>query len=197
MTERKYDRELQIKTLGIRELEEANHNRYEATPYEALEKLKDAYTFNNKDQLVDFGCGRGRSMFYIHHHFDIPVSGVEADDKTFDEALINKKSYLLDKDDTHAPIYFEYGLAENYLIDKKDNRFYFFNPFSLVIFKKVIKNILQSVKEYPRTVEIIFYYPLQGFMHFLQEETPFELINQINVPGLHGEHGKFAIFRIR
>lgn len=195
MSERKYDRSLRIQTLGIRELEEANHNRYEATPYVALDKLVEEYKINETDKLVDFGCGRGRSMFYFHHHFHIPVTGIEADDKTFDEALDNKASYRHEAGHIEAPIYFEYGLAENYELNKEDNLFYFFNPFSLTIFKKIVENILQSVKAHPRTVDIIFYYPLNEFMQFLQKDTPFELITQINVPGIHGEHGKFAIYR--
>src|SRR5699024_10596523 len=110
-------------------------------------------------------------------------------------ALANKASYRHEAAHIEAPIYFEYGLAENYLIQPEDNLFYFFNPFSLTIFKKIVANILKSVKDNPRTVEIIFYYPLEGFVYFLQKETPFELTTQINVPGIHGEHGKFAIFR--
>lgn len=196
MNEREKDRLLGIQTLGIRELEEQNHNRYEATPYVALDMLAKEYKINKTDKLVDFGCGRGRTMFYIHHHFHIPVTGIEADDKTFDEALANKTSYRYDAEHIEAPIYFEYGLAENYEVNKSDTLFYFFNPFSLTIFKKIVANILDSVKKEPRKVEIIFYYPLQGFVHFLQNETPFELITQINVPGIHGEYGRFAIFRL-
>lgn len=196
MAERKYDRSLGIQTLGIRELEDTNHNRYEATPYAALHKLFEEYRIRDTDQLVDFGCGRGRTMFYVHHHSQIPVKGVEGDDKTFDEALANKGSYRHEAAHIEAPIYFEYGLAENYLVDKTDNLFYFFNPFSLAIFKKVIANILHSVRQSPRTIEIIFYYPLRPFKEYLRTATPFEIINKINVPGIHGEHGKFIIYRM-
>lgn len=195
MLERKYDRKLMVRTDGIRELEEKHHNRCEATPYEALDTLFRVYQFNEGDQVVDFGCGKGRAMFYIHHHFQVPITGIEADDLTIDEALQNKTSYFYDRDENEPPINIEYGLAEMYKVKPSDNRFYFFNPFELPIFRKVIYNILQSVNEHKRTVEIILYYPLPEFKHFLRSRTPFELINQIKVPKIHGKYGKFAIYR--
>lgn len=195
MLERKYDRKLQIRTTGVRELNIKHHNRCEATPYEALDVLFKSYTLKQGDHVVDFGCGRGRAMFYIHHYFQVPVTGIEADDETFEEALKNKESYMFGRSENEPPLEFEFGLAEMYEVKRSDNRFYFFNPFALPIFKKVIYNILTSVNKHPRTVELILYYPLSEFRHFLQSRTPFELINQITVPNIHGKHGKFAIFR--
>lgn len=197
LAERKFDRNLQIRTGGLREWGESAHlyNRYEATPYAALEKLVQHYTFKPEDQVVDFGCGRGRVTFYIHHRFNIPVTGVEAHDKTFAEALTNKKMYRKKRQHLKAPITLEYALAEQYQVEKEDNCFYFFNPFSIKIFKQVISNILKSMKENGRTVELILYYPLPEFKEFLQTKTPFEMINKIKVKGDHGKYGKFVIYR--
>src|SRR5699024_9760224 len=144
MEERERDLELGIRTTGIREWknEDGPYNRYEATPYLALDKLFKYYSFAENDQLVDFGCGRGRISFYIHYHFQIPVVGVENNDKTFDELVDNEASYLRQNGQITAPLYFEFGLAEQYRIQPTDTVFYFFNPFSLRIFKRVIHNIL-------------------------------------------------------
>src|SRR5690625_4384027 len=134
MAEQKYDHRLNIRTVGIREQkskEAAHHNRYEATPYVALDELFKVYKIHENHQLIDFGCGRGRTMFYVHHRFNIPVTGIEANDKTFDEALSNKASYRHIASHISAPINFQYGLAEDLEIEKDDNLFYFFNPFSL------------------------------------------------------------------
>src|SRR5699024_10327226 len=151
------------------------------TPYEALDKLFKAYTFDAYDCLVDFGCGRGRVSFYVHYHFQIPVVGVENNDKTFTELMENEAIYLRHHPNIHAPLYFEFGLAEDYDIHPIDNVFYFFNPFSLDIFKRVVNNIISSVEHVKRSVDNISYYPLPAFQHFLQQ-TPFQLINKINVP---------------
>lgn len=198
MNERKYDYALNIHTVGIREQPQKvadQHNRYEATPYKALERLIQVFDVKPTHHLIDFGCGRGRTMFFIHHHFDIPVVGIEANDDTFEEALSNYESYLRIAKDATAPIQFLFGLAEDFEIEQEANLFYFFNPFSLKIFKKVIYNILRSVKETPRTAEIIFYYPLPEFQRFLKEHTPFVPVQEINIPGIHGQHGKFIIYR--
>ena len=201
MLERKYDDLLQIRTAGIREWREGDeqerYSRYEATPYAALNALFRAYKIKPTDQVVDFGCGRGRVCFYIHKHFNVPVTGIENNDLTFTEALKNKEVYREKFHYLSAPIRFEYGLAEQYPIQPEENVFYFFNPFSPEIFKQVIHNILRSVKEHPRTVDIIFYYPLPEFHEFLLTETPFQLINKVKAYDKHGKYGKFHIYRLK
>lgn len=199
MAERKFDKSLHIRTVGLREWgkEASLYNRYEATPYKALEKLVHHYSFERDDRLVDFGCGRGRVTFYIHNKFNIPVTGIEANDKTFEEALQNKQMYRKKRNHLKAPIRFQYGLAEQYEVSEEDNCFYFFNPFSIRIFKKVMSNIMQSYKENKRTMELILYYPLPEFKRYIREKTNFQMINKIKVPGDHGKYGKFVIYRLK
>lgn len=198
MIERKFDQMLQIRTVGLREWKKHTelYNRYEATPYPALEKLRQAYKLKPTDHLVDFGSGRGRVSFFMHYHFNVPVTGIEMNDLTFEESLKNRNIYMQTFKHLHAPIHFEFGLAENYQIQPDQNIFYFFNPFSVKIFKQVIHNILESVKKKDRQVDIIFYYPLNEFKHFLKKETPFRLINKIKAYKDHGPYGKFLIYRL-
>lgn len=197
LAERKFDQMLHIRTTGIREWRNHtdHYNRYEATPYAALEKLVQFYKLKQGDQVVDFGSGRGRVSFYFHYHFNIPVTGIEMNEITYEEALYNKALYRQKNKHLKAPIRFEFGLAENYQVDLKDNVFYFFNPFSITIFKQVVHNILHSVRKKKRTVDIILYYPLPEFKKFLKKETPFKLINKIKVSNSHGKYGKFLIYR--
>lgn len=199
MAERKYDRKLHIQTTGLREWGKGKkaYNRYEATPYAALKKLFTQYKLSEIDRVVDFGSGRGRVAFFIHHHFNIPVTGIEANDKTLDEALKNKQSYRQKRQHLKAPITFEFALAEQYEIDDVATCFYFFNPFSVQIFKKVIHNILRSVKRNERTVELILYYPLPEFKEYLHMHTDFEMIQRIPTSGDHGKYGKFVIYRLQ
>lgn len=196
--ERKHDESLNISTIGIREWRDkaSDYNRYEATPYKALDKLFQKYTINKEDEVVDFGCGRGRVSFYIHNRFEVPVTGIEAHDKTFEESLDNETSYLRCNKHIEAPIHFDYGLAEDYEISLTANRFYFFNPFSVDIFEKVVRNILHSIEENQRSVDIILYYPLPEYKRYLEKNTPFKLLNKIKVPGIHGRYGKFLIYQL-
>ena len=64
----------------------------------------------------------------------------------YQEALENQASYMQKSKQIGGSIRFECCLAEEYEIEPTDNRFYFFNPFSVQIFIKVIDNILLSVE---------------------------------------------------
>lgn len=195
MVERSYDRQLGIKTVGLREWDgHDQYNRYEATPYEALDRLFQAYRFRNGDRVVDFGSGRGRVTFSIHHRFHVPVVGIEAHDKTYEESLENKISYRIRARDIEAPIKLKFGLAEHYEVQPRDNRFYFFNPFSHRVFEKVMANIMNSVEEAPRSIDVILYYPLPQYKKILQNLS-FRMINKIKVPDAQDAFEKFVIYR--
>lgn len=196
--ERTYDSNLNIKTTGIREWKDPNvpFNRCESTPYHSLNQLFKSYRIKKTDQIVDFGVGRGRVTFYIHNTFHVPVTGIEVNDLTYDEVVKNKKTYRLQAKHIKAPINIEYGLAEHYGVKDTDNIFYFFNPFSIGIFKTVVKNIIESVTEQKRTVDIILYYPLDEYKDFLKKETSFVLMNKIYVPERKDKKEKFLIYRL-
>lgn len=198
MAERKYEQLLNIRTTGMREWRNQTHyNRYEATPYKALEELFRHYKLNKSDRLVDFGSGRGRVPFYIHNRFKIPVTGVEVNDQTFEEALDNKSSYRYKAKDIAAPIRFDFAMAEQFEVDKTDNVFYFFNPFSPDIFKKVVKNILRSVEKEERPVDLILYYPTPRYKEILTKKDAFKLVNKVKVPGATDKLEKFLIYRLK
>lgn len=199
VSERKYDNNLNIRTTGLREWNHGvdNYNRYEATPYEALDELFKHYKLRKTDKVVDFGVGRGRVAFYIHNRFKVSVTGIEANDKTLDEAIRNKESYEYKLGKNNLPIHFEYGLAEHYKIKPDENVFYFFNPFSAEVFKEAVNNILKSLEENKRTMDIILYYPMPRYKKFLKDDTPFELLNKVRLPGVSDKREKFLIYRYR
>ncbi|MFS8651686.1 MAG: hypothetical protein FWJ66_07195, partial [Caldibacillus sp.] len=123
-----WDAVLNIKTEGFSKFAPTAHYfRYEATPYAALEALFRSYKIKPHDRVVDFGCGRGRVCFYIHKHFNVPVTGIENNDLTFREALKNKEIYRHKYKHLSAPIRFEYGLAERYPIRPEKKMFFTFS----------------------------------------------------------------------
>lgn len=198
MADRKIDRELLIDTTGLREWsrkEAHNYNRTESTPYLALDELFKVYKVKEGDKLVDFGCGRGRVAFYIHHVHSIPVRGVELHDLTFDELVDNKRSYKRNKNLENPPIFFEYGYADKYEIKDDENIFYFFNPFSVKIFRKVVDNILKSLEKNDRETDIILYYPLNSFKKHLETKTTFKRLETIRLPWKKDKKKKFIVYR--
>lgn len=195
--DKKFDEKLLIRTTGIREWrEDTPYNRTESTPYMALETLFDKYKLNEQDQLVDFGAGRGRVAFYIHNQFNIPITAVELNELTLDEALRNKRGYRSHASHLEAPIQFQYGYAEQYEVTEEDNKFYFFNPFKAEIFEEVVDNIVESAEQVGKEVDIILYYPMPGYKRYLAEKTDFTLVNKVLVDGMKDKREKFLIYRL-
>ena len=201
MKENYYEKLLNINTKG-----NENWNRtsthahpYEPTLYEALDVLFENYTLNIEDNVVDFGCGKGRLIFYINYYFKCRVSGVEFNDLYYNEALLNKSRYIQKNKKMEDKINFYCNLAQNYEIDEKENKFYFFNPFSVQIFMCVVENILRSFEENPRNIDLIFYYPSDDYVQFLEYRTPFILEKEIIFDDLYKNDPmeKFLIYTLK
>jgi SAM-dependent methyltransferase len=199
MKESNYDELLNIETEGNQRgyNKSFHYHRYEPTPYTALENLFAEYELNSSDHIVDFGCGKGRLNFFIHYLFQASVTGVEMNEKLYEEALENKANYLI-RAKNKGEIQFQCCLAEKYEINPLDNRFYFFNPFTIPIFWKIINHILVSVEKYKREVDVILYYPSEDYIYYLENNTLFELIKEIQLPGLYenNPNERFLIYRL-
>lgn len=194
-----YDNLLYIKTgnTGVRPEKSLHYHHYEATPYSIIHTLFETYELQNYDRFVDFGSGKGRLLFYVHNLFGTSVTGVEMNEHLHKKTKENKKKYL-----KHASkkgdILLECCLAEEYEVKETDNVFYFFNPFSIQIFMKVINNILKSVEQHPREIDIILYYPSSVYIQYLERSTSFKLLQEVQVPGLYkiNENERFLIYRL-
>lgn len=200
MDEQYYEKLLNIKTSGEQKIfnDSPHYNRYEPTSYSVLEILSKQYNFTAEDHIVDFGCGKGRLNFYINHFFDSTVIGIEMNNFFYKQAIDNKRDYLKKHKKKANKINFLNCFAEEYTINPTDNKFYFFNPFSLQIFIKVIENILISVESYERTADIILYYPTYDYIKFIENNTPFILLKEIKSPYLYDNdrRNSFSVYRL-
>ena len=200
MTEQDYEKLLNIKTMGDQKVfyDSLHYHRYEPTSYKWLNVLCENYDFNSKDTVVDFGCGKGRLNFCLNYFFDCAVTGIEINNYFIELCNDNKTSYLKKTKKSSKNINFVNCLAQEYKVDKKDNKFYFFNPFSSQIFISVIENILDSVYENPRTVDLILYYSEDDYIYYLENYTCFELRKEIPMPILYEKdhRHKYVIYRM-
>jgi len=200
MKEYYYDKLMGIKTGGDQQgfNKSFHYHRYEPTPYSAIEELFYHYQVSNNDRIVDFGCGKGRLNFFIHYHFHATVVGIEMNEEFYQEALNNRKNFLKTAYLPNSHIYFHNCLAEEYQVEPLDNRFYFFNPFSVQIFIKIINNILISVEQAERDVEIILYYPSEDYIYYLENDTSFELKKEIILPYVYEDNPneRFLIYQL-
>lgn len=189
MKEYEGDQYLNIATEGTQWIAEAtlHHNRYEPTPYLHLKELFNRHPLNRDDGLVDFGCGKGRLNFYVHDRFSCRATGVELNTSFCGEAQQNLENYTRSSKHRNASddIRFRCGMAQDYEVQPEDTVFYFFNPFSVQIFMKVVDNILLSHEIYPRNMKIILYYPTREYINFLERNTAFELSEEIDLPAIN------------
>ena len=94
MTEREWDKKLKIQTDGRDDShEDEYHYPYEPTPYAVLERLAESGYISQGDRVIDYGCGKGRVGFFLNHELDCHVTGVEFDEKIYQQAIKNISTY--------------------------------------------------------------------------------------------------------
>lgn len=198
--ERWMDNFLNIETEEVREWSDRSkmrvYNRTEATPYQVLDQLFDVYEWPNAANLVDFGCGTGRLAFYVHHYFNIPVTGLELNREVFPGLQENLKRYRSAFELNDNKLNFLLEAAEDYQVQPGNNVFYFFNPFVASVFKRVLSNIEKSLAEHPRPADIILYYPLYEWQQVMARSQFFQRLGSIPLKSIFDdEHEKFIIYR--
>ena len=161
--ENTWDKLLQIKTTG-RDDSNADQYRYpyEPTPYKVLERLANSGLIGKKDVVLDYGSGKGRVDFFISYQTKAKTIGVEYDERIFQGALENQKTAI-----SGARTEFVLVRAEEYEVSPEVNRYYFFNPFSVELLRKVMARIIESYYEKPREVFLFFYYPSEEYISYL------------------------------
>ncbi|MDE6433783.1 MAG: class I SAM-dependent methyltransferase [Lachnospiraceae bacterium] len=176
--------------LGIESTEIVYNNRYnddyfryEPTSYSGLicafdemEEVLDRY-----DRLVDFGCGKGRVLFYVNQRFRCEVCGIEVDENLYENALDNRAYYNTRFRDSYERIEIINGKAEEYEIKREDTVFYFFNPFEINIFEQVMEHVMESVQIFPRRIFVMMYYPKEEYRDYMRQKK-FKLYKIAKLP---------------
>lgn len=200
-TNKKHDKNLNINTQGLIKYKDNKlYNRTESTPYKALETLIAKYSITNEDSLVDFGAGKGRAIMFLHKETGVTAIGVEANETTYRELEKNVNRYLKSKKvnrylkskKANGTLGIEKEYAENYKITD-ENKFFFFNPFKVSIFEKVVKNIINNAESQDKKVDIILYYPTKKYQDFLKT-TPFKITDEIKIKNAIGFTEKIIIY---
>ncbi|WP_040226292.1 class I SAM-dependent methyltransferase [Bhargavaea cecembensis] len=201
MNEHDMDRLLGIRTAGVQDwgVRSIHDNRYEATPYEALDALLDNCPIGRRDGIVDYGSGKGRVAFYLNHRTGASVTGIEMDGSLYLQSLGNRDAYMIKKKTRlKGSVSFLNCRAEDYRVKGLDTVFFYFNPFSVSLFAKTISRILQSAEERPRPVSVLLYYPTLDYLSFMEHHTPFVHALDLPIPGLseNNPNERFSIWKI-
>ena len=153
LTEEQWERKLNIRTGGgSNHAADGENYPYEPTPYSVLVRLAESGYLTKDNILVDYGCGKGRVSIFLADRIRCRVIGIDYNEdliRTAEENLIRSRA---------KGIAFLHAAAEHYEVEDADS-FFFFNPFSEVILKRVIDQIIWSWYENPRKMHLFFYYP--------------------------------------
>jgi SAM-dependent methyltransferase len=173
--ENTWDKLLQIKTTG-RDDSNSDQYRYpyEPTPYSVLERLANSGLIRKKDVVLDYGCGKGRVDFFLSYQTKATTIGIEYDERIYQSSLENQKTAV-----SKARTEFVLARAEEYEVPSEVNRYYFFNPFSVELLRKVMARIIESYYENPREMFLFFYYPSEEYISYLMTVDELEFYDEI------------------
>ena len=175
-----WDKLLQIQTCGRDETNaDEHHHPYEPTPYCVLERLAASGFFGKGDVVLDYGCGKGRVGFFLSYRTKAKTIGIEYDPHIYEDALKNQKTAL-----SRVKTDFLLTHAEAYRVPQEANRCYFFNPFTVEIFRKVMARIIQSWYEHPREIFLFFYYPAEAYISYLMTVDELDFFDEIECDDL-------------
>ena len=161
MTEREWDKRLRVRTIGREDEANANYSPYEPTPYSVLARLADSGLVRRSHRLLDYGCGKGRAVFFLAAVVGCRATGIDYSQKLIDIAKENRRTSKLGDRVTLVC-----GLAEQYDPGDADAAF-FFNPFSEKVFAAVLRRLTQSWRDNPRPLRLFCYYPSDAYLALL------------------------------
>ena len=174
------DAKLHVKTTGrIGDFSDDHVYPYEPTSYSVLDRLAQSGWVQNTDHLLDYGCGKARTLIYLHDKTGCRASGVELIQSLYDTGLENIASYNKHVCMPHGKqcvIDLACCPAQSYEIPPSVNRVFFFNPFSVEIFKSVMKRVTDSFYEKTRPILVFLYYPQDEYVAYMAQldEVMFE-----------------------
>ena len=157
-----------IKTMTIDDLQLLDvkgRNKKHASIYQGANYflLEEAFDYLKESgvtgDLVDYGSGKGRIMAVAAHYGFQQITGIDFAPSLCNMAMKNIGNIQGNYPEVKFDILCEDAVS--YTVGKNDNIFFFFNPFDEVIMLQVVKNILQSVRQNPREIYVVYINPVE------------------------------------
>jgi SAM-dependent methyltransferase len=166
LQEIKGEKQYGINTTGADELSRLNkagidisHSTiYMPVSYSLIESALQKIKPGNRKHFLDIGCGKGRAMCVAANFGFNKLTGID-----FSQAFCNSANENLTiTSKKKASIQFNVICSDAAMthIPADVDCVFLFNPFDEMIMKKVLRNILQSLRSSPRSLNIIYANPL-------------------------------------
>ena len=191
----RWDKLLKIRTTG-RDDSKADQYRYpyEPTPYSVLERLANSGLIRKNNTLIDYGCGKGRVDYFMAYQTKCHSIGIEYDERIYNRALANKTDAV-----SGNKVKFLCVDAVGFKIPDNVDRFFFFNPFSVEIFKSVLANIIDSYYENQREMLVMCYYPSDEYLMCLSQEYNVTFVEEFDCSDIsvgESRREKVVVYRV-
>jgi SAM-dependent methyltransferase len=127
---------------------------YTVTPRSHLKEIFKALELSGKESFIDIGCGKGFVLSFASGYNFRKVTGIDYSQKLCHIAQRNMDRLRL----TDAKVYC--GDASEFSDYDDYDVFFFFNPFGIDVFRKVMHKIEETLKRKPRKIKIAYYHPV-------------------------------------
>ena len=195
MKEKEWEKLLRIKTTGRDDTRSDTFRYpYEPTSYEVLERLANTGIIGKNNTLLDYGCGKGRVSIFMAYQTKCHSIGIEYDERIYNRALANKTDAV-----SGNKVKFLCVDAVGFKIPDNVDRFFFFNPFSVEIFKSVLANIIDSYYENQREMLVMCYYPSDEYLMCLSQEYNVTFVEEIDCSDIsdgESRREKVVVYRV-
>ena len=176
-----WDDYLNIHTAGRdASAEDENHYPYEPTPYTVLQRLVESGRIDGESFLIDYGSGKGRTAFFLHHETGCRVLGIEFNPTLYEMAEKNLTAYRRKSSD----IGFVLQDAGHFEVPDDADCFWFFNPFSVRILRTVLARIADSYYRKSRRMTLYYYYAADECLSELMNSEVFMFDDEIDCSDL-------------
>jgi hypothetical protein len=165
--QREFDRLHGVETehiLNLEDLDIQSRNVVDGTPYQAtpIGTLDDVFSSapiaHSDFTFVDLGSGMGRALLMASAFPFRKIIGVKFSPSLHAIAVRNIQSYRSDKQECKEIEALCMDGAE-YSFPPENTLIYLFNPFRRPLMELLLRNLEGSLKEVPRQLFIVYYYP--------------------------------------
>jgi SAM-dependent methyltransferase len=154
-----------INTVGIDDLktsvpsEELEHaSIYQPVNYYTAERLfKSIEEQDLEGSFLDVGCGKGRVLAIAAEHGFTDVIGIDFSPKLCHEAV--SLAEILEEKHADVAITIDCLDARDYDLPENVSVIFLFNPFDEMVMTDFVEKVLQSLKEFPRRLKVLYANP--------------------------------------
>jgi SAM-dependent methyltransferase len=162
---------------------------YEPVGYVTLKKIFKNLTIRQSDVFVDYGCGKGRPLFFATQYPFRRLIGIDMSQPLVEAAEVNRETLRAKQRRQHVEIL--QADAKTWKVPADVTFVFLFNPFVGQILQGAIDQLFRSWSQQPRQMTIVYVQPVRDPSHFDNCDW-LVATDQVESEGL-----KYSIYRSR